>query len=185
MNIKLMIKLIVGTEALLFMTLLFAYIYFAFNPGYSPGALHLLSVRSGAAATLLLLSSSFTLHRAEMDFRKERPRRLRLWLAATILLGALFLLIQGTEYSHLLRSGITLSSNLLGTSFFTLTGIHGLHVLTGLIGLAILFGLAFPGDFNYTGSVPLEAAGIYWHFIDIVWLFIFSMVYLLPHCLKT
>lgn len=184
MDNKLMIKLVVGTEALFFVVLIFGYVYFAFNPGYSPQALRLLNIRSTGMFSLFLFSSSFTYWRAEVNFDKGKLFRLKVWLTITILLGCLFLFGQGREYFNLFRENLIVSSNLFGTSFFTLTGFHGLHVFIGLIMLSIVLLLAFLGDFDRPGSSVIETVGIYWHFVDIVWFFVFSMVYVLPHFLK-
>jgi heme/copper-type cytochrome/quinol oxidase subunit 3 len=96
----------------------------------------------------------------------------------TIGLGAVFLFGQGREYAQLLREHVTISSNLFGTTFFTLTGFHGLHVLIGLVALAILLGLALAGDFKDPEAPGVGAVGLYWHFVDAVWIVIFTIVYL-------
>ncbi|HET8572658.1 MAG TPA: cytochrome c oxidase subunit 3 [Edaphocola sp.] len=184
MENKLMIKLVVGTEALFFVALIFGYVYFAFKPGYDPRVLRLLHTRSTGIFSLFLFSSSFTFWRAAVNFDKGKPSRLKVWLAITIALGCLFLFGQGREYFNLFRENLTISSNLFGTSFFTLTGFHGLHVFIGLIMLSIVLLLAFLGDLDRPGSSVIETVGIYWHFVDVVWFFVFSLVYVLPHFLK-
>jgi heme/copper-type cytochrome/quinol oxidase subunit 3 len=105
------------------------------------------------------------------------------WLAATIVLGGIFIAGQGLEYWHLFRSGVSVSSNLFATTFFTLTGFHGLHVCVGLIALLILLGLALAGDSKTKPWPGLEAVGLYWHFVDVVWVVVLSVVYILPRVL--
>jgi heme/copper-type cytochrome/quinol oxidase subunit 3 len=85
---------------------------------------------------------------------------------------------QASEYIALWTSGVTVSRNLFATTFFTLTGFHGLHVTVGLIALAILGGLVWRGDFSKKPSSALVAVGYYWHFVDVVWIVVFSIVYL-------
>jgi heme/copper-type cytochrome/quinol oxidase subunit 3 len=103
------------------------------------------------------------------------------WLAATILLGGVFIIGQGLEYWGLYQSGVTMSSNLFATSFFTLTGFHGLHVTLGLIALLLVLGLGCGGYFKKGKSTLLESVGYYWHFVDVVWVLVLSVVYILPH----
>ncbi len=95
------------------------------------------------------------------------------------MLGGIFIVGQGLEYWHLFKSGVSVSSNLFATTFFTLTGFHGLHVCVGLIALLILLGLALAGDSKKTWPA-LDAVGLYWHFVDVVWVFVLSVVYILP-----
>ena len=96
----------------------------------------------------------------------------------TILLGAIFLFGQGMEWSALIKKNVTISSGLFGTTFFTLTGFHGFHVFVGLIMLSVLLGLALAGDFRNQQSSAVETVSLYWHFVDAVWIVIFSIVYL-------
>src|SRR2546430_17307561 len=104
-------------------------------------------------------------------------RRSGAWVVATIALGMIFLLGQGSEYARLLANGIGPERALFGTTFFTLTGLHGLHVLAGLAALAALLAakLRRPGALS---AVAFEAVGLYWHFVDAVWVVVFSVVYL-------
>ena len=95
------------------------------------------------------------------------------WLAATILLGGVFIVGQGLEYWGLFQSGVACSSNLFATTFFTLTGFHGLHVCVGLVALLIVLGLALAGDFRRRASPRCKAVGLYWHFVDAVWVLVF------------
>src|SRR5207253_1207119 len=99
-------------------------------------------------------------------------------LVATIALGAIFLVGQGIEYAGLLSSDVTVSRNLFGTTFFTMTGFHGFHVFVGLVMLTIVAGFAFAGHYKGGRSAALGAISLYWHFVDLVWVVIFSVVYL-------
>jgi heme/copper-type cytochrome/quinol oxidase subunit 3 len=102
------------------------------------------------------------------------------WLVATILLGGVFIVGQGLEYFGLFKNGVTVGTNLFATTFFTLTGFHGLHVCLGLVALMIVLGLGLAGDFKNGRPVALEVVGLYWHFVDVVWVFVFTVVYLFP-----
>jgi cytochrome c oxidase subunit 1/cytochrome c oxidase subunit I+III len=103
------------------------------------------------------------------------------WLALTIVLGAVFLGGQGNEYWKLFQSGVDLSTNMFSTTFFTLTGFHGVHVLMGLITLLVFLWLAWEGDsVSAKFNAAFKCVGYYWHFVDVVWVFVLFTVYLLP-----
>ena len=175
-----MMKLIVGTEAMFFMALIMAFVYMAYNAGFEPYEVKQLDLKTTGIFTAILFSSSFTFWMADKNFKKGDIKNVKIWLGATILLGATFLFGQGREYIRLVRENITLSGSAYGTSFYTLTGFHGLHVFIGLIILSIVLLLVFLGDFKNSSSTVLPTVGIYWHFVDIVWLFVFVVVYVLP-----
>lgn len=176
-----MVKLIVGTEAMFFLSLIMAFVYFSFTPGFRHQQVSALNIRSTGAFSLLLFFSSFTYWRAEVNYRSGQLKRLKYWLLLTLVLGVTFLLGQGNEYQKLLHNHITVGSSMFGTSFFTLTDFHGLHVLAGLVVIGILTCLTFLGDYSQTtASTIFSAIGVYWHFVDIVWLIVFLIVYVVP-----
>ena len=177
---KLMIKLVVGTEAMFFIALIMAFVYFSFTPGFKQHQVNSLDIRSTGIFSLFLFSSSFTYWRAEVNFRKGRFGKLKLWLLLTLLLGAIFLFGQGREYFKLFGENISVGSGIFGTSFFTLTGFHGLHVFVGLIVISMITCLAFLGDYAESASNVISTVGIYWHFVDIVWVVVFFIVYVTP-----
>ena len=107
-------------------------------------------------------------------------RQSRLWLAGTILFGLIFLGFQAYEFTEFVHEGLTLQTNLFGSTFFTLTGFHGGHVAIGVTWLATLLVLDFRGRLTVTDALKVEMAGLYWHFVDIVWIAIFTLVYLIP-----
>jgi heme/copper-type cytochrome/quinol oxidase subunit 3 len=167
------------SETGFFGVLILAYLFYhaTSQPGPQSGDLHVLKT---GLFSLCLFASSFTLWRSEKGLERGSLRAMRAWLGATILLGAVFLLGQGLEYGALFRSGARVGSNLFTTTFFTLTGFHGLHVCLGLIALLIVWGIAGAGDFRRGSPPALKVVGLYWHFVDVVWLAVFSAVYLLP-----
>ena len=122
-----------------------------------------------AIFTVLLLASSVTIWLAERSQRRGQAGAMRGWLFATIALGVAFLAGQGLEYAKLIAEGVTISANLFGTTFYMLTGFHGLHVFGGLVALVILFGLALAraNAFDDPHSTALETTSLYWHFVDV------------------
>ena len=129
--------------------------------------------------TVILLTSSVTLHMATLAVRKGKRAPLKWWMLLTALLGATFLGIQINEYRVLTHEGITPQSMSQATIFFSLTGLHGAHVFIGLILLTIVTVRAFRGHFTPTEHRGLEVPGIYWHFVDVMWVIVYSSVYLL------
>jgi cytochrome c oxidase subunit 3 len=131
------------------------------------------------ANTAVLLSSSVTLHFALVAVRKGNRRGMKLWMVITTLLGATFLGIQINEYRVLTHEGLTPQAFAQGSIFYGLTGLHGAHVFIGLILLSIVTVRTFRGHFSPEEHQGLEVPGIYWHFVDIMWVIVYSSVYLL------
>jgi len=130
--------------------------------------------------TIILLTSSFTVHFAHTAIKNRDRTRLNLWLSVTVLLGILFLFLQVEEYVHAYNElGLTLNSGIYGSTFFLLTGFHGFHVCLGTFILAVQLGRAFKGHFEPHDCFGFEAASWYWHFVDVVWVCLFVFVYVL------
>ncbi len=167
------------SEGSFFLVLIFAYVFYNATLADGPTAASTLDVKKVGIYTACLLASSFTLWLSERaQHRADRAGATR-WLAVTILLGLIFMVGQAREYVALYESGVTLSRNLFATTFFTLTGFHGLHVTVGLVALAIVLGRALAGDFvRRPASRILNNVGLYWHFVDVVWIVVFTVVYL-------
>jgi heme/copper-type cytochrome/quinol oxidase subunit 3 len=105
-----------------------------------------------------------------------------MWLFLTIALGTTFIAGQGVEYGSLMGQGMRIDTNLFTATFFTLTGFHGIHVIVGLLALGIVLGLALLGDFRtQPAAAGLGMVGIYWHFVDVVWVLVLTVVYIIPH----
>ncbi len=144
----------------------------------TPGARSLLDVPLMTVGTFILLSSSFGAVSALSAVREGRFKAYRNWIIATMVMGAAFLLIEGLEWAELINEGIT-TGTLFGSAFFTLTGFHGLHVLTGLGIMALLLVRYYLGKVSVASTVSVELFGLYWHFVDIVWIILFTIIYLL------
>jgi cytochrome c oxidase subunit III len=131
-------------------------------------------------ATVLLILSSLTCQMAVWAIRRgDRTGFLRN-IAATFLIGITFLIMQATDYVLLGSEGMTLSAGTFGTTYFTLTGFHGAHVFGGVIMLGVLLYRGLAGQFSARHHDAVEAVSLYWHFVDVVWILLFSLLYLLP-----
>ncbi|HEY7334669.1 MAG TPA: cytochrome c oxidase subunit I [Bryobacteraceae bacterium] len=177
-TMKLTIAVFVLSEAVFFAFLIAAYMYYYGATVTGPTARNSLDPGRTLIFTICLLASSGTMWLAERRLARARHKSFRLWLGATILLGAVFIFGQSLEYAELIAKSVTPARNLFAATFFTLTGFHGLHVLCGLIALASLLFLAFGRSFGQKQISGLGAISIYWHFVDAVWIVIFSLVYL-------
>ena len=138
-----------------------------------------LSAPYAAILTTILVSSSVTMQFGVWAIRKNDQRRLVLWLAVSLFLGAIFLVMQALEYANLIEEGLTLSSGVYGSTFYTLTGFHGAHVAGGAAFILIVLLRARSGQFTARYHDTVEMASYYWHFVDVVWLGLFSTIYLL------
>jgi cytochrome c oxidase subunit I+III len=175
-KIKLGVWILVFSEMLLFATLIGTYAYYRYiSPTWpAPGTIH--DIRIGTVNTLILLTSSFTLIMALVFARVNNLRGLKIGLILTFGLGLLFLIIKGFEWSELMLHNFTFSSGLPASTYYITTGTHAAHVIAGLGGLLYLIAKTFNGNVKVN---TVESFGIYWHFVDIVWIFLFPLFYLL------
>lgn len=173
------ILLFVASETVFFALLIVSYVHFFTEPSVAETARsHLNPLRTGFFS-LFLFSSSFTVWRAERSRRAGQVTRRRAWLAATILLGGVFLAGQLVEYAGLSAARIGIGTSAFGSNFFTLTGFHGLHVLIGLVMLGLLLGLDVANALGPREAAAQQGVSVYWHFVDGVWVVIFGVVYVL------
>jgi len=133
-----------------------------------------------SASSFILLMSSLTMVLAHKAVSEARYRESRIYLGATLFLGATFIAGQVYEFTAFYREGLTYTGNLFGSAFYTLTGFHGVHVSVGLIMLGSLLYLSMRGRLQQDRAETVELVGLYWHFVDIVWVLIFTIVYLIP-----
>ncbi len=165
----------IASETAFFIMLILAFVVYNFYSfGDGPGPLN---IERAGVFTVALLASSGTMIMSERSLRKGSGAA-TWWLIVTILLGVTFLGGQAWEYTDLFTGGVTLESSLFASTFFTLTGFHGLHVFVGLIILTIVSLLRRNGGLRHKEGTIVKAAGYYWHFVDVVWIFVFSIVYL-------
>ncbi|MBA2264090.1 MAG: heme-copper oxidase subunit III [Chloroflexi bacterium] len=141
-----------------------------------PAGAHELDLPLAAVLTAILVASSFTMQFGVWAIRRGDIGKLRLWTAITLGLGVLFLSGQLYDYSVL---GFGIGDGVFGTVFYTLTGFHGAHVFGGAVGLTIVLARAWRGQFSARNHVAVEAVSMYWHFVDVVWIGVFSVIYLL------
>jgi cytochrome c oxidase subunit III len=176
----------IASEALIFANLIAAYLYLEIRGFQVKDGLWLLPsgehlpVLFPAINTVFLLASSFPAIYARRAITRGNQRGLVLGLTGAVVLGVIFLCGQAYEYITLMGEGFTLGYKTFGSAFFTLTGFHGLHVTIGVIILLVCLIRAIRGDFTARKHFAVEAGEMYWHFVDIVWIIVFSTVYLLP-----
>jgi heme/copper-type cytochrome/quinol oxidase subunit 3 len=145
---------------------------------------HVLGIPTTAFMTFLLICSSVTMVKALSAIKHGDEKGLRNFLALTMLGGATFLGMQGYEWTKLMLEGVFVSQNpfgssLFGTTFFVLTGFHGCHVFSGVVYLSCICGQGMRGKYSAERYNPVEIVGLYWHFVDLVWILVFTFVYLI------
>jgi len=182
-NNKLAIWLFIASEALFFGAFIATYFLYRgrdamFNKGLAPS--DVLNIPFTSVTTFMLLVSSLTMVLALAAIQRGDQRRFRVWILATALFGMSFIGGQVYEFTEFYREGLHLGTNLFGTTFFVLTGLHGAHVTMGIVWLLSLYGWSVQGRLGPEKSEAVEIAGLYWHFVDVVWIFIFTAVYLIP-----
>jgi cytochrome c oxidase subunit 3/cytochrome o ubiquinol oxidase subunit 3 len=183
-NAKLGVWMFLASEALFFGAFISTYFLYRgrdplFNGGPTPKELY--DIPFTSCTSFILLMSSLTMVLALAAIQRGDHRRFRIWILATALFGATFIGGQVFEFTEFYREGLSLSGNLFGSTFFTLTGLHGAHVTVGIIWLLSLYARSMQGKLDSEKSEAVEIAGLYWHFVDIVWIFIFTAIYLVPH----
>jgi heme/copper-type cytochrome/quinol oxidase subunit 3 len=174
---KLGMWIFLASEVMFFSALIAAFLMYRVRG--PADANHVLNIPLTAFNTFVLLTSSMTVVLALAAAQRNDQAKLRLWLLISLLFGGTFLSVQMIEYFKLFEEGLTINSNMFGTIFFTLTGFHGTHVFIGLLWLVGIIVQAFRGRFNATYNMSLEIFGLYWHFVDIVWIILFVIVYLI------
>ena len=165
-------------ESAIFLIFVVAYIYYIGRSLSGPMPAQVLELP--ILSTICLLSSSITIHYAVGALRKDNVRGCTLGLAGTVLLGAVFLMMTAREWYHLIHDfGLTIRTNLFGTTFYSLVGLHASHVVVGLTMLTIALALSLRGRVTEEHAERLEVLSLYWHFVDGVWVVVFTVVYVL------
>jgi heme/copper-type cytochrome/quinol oxidase subunit 3 len=177
---KLLMWAFLASDCMFFGTLIATYMVYKNRSLVPPYPREIFDVPYTSVSAFVLLLSSLTMVLALAAIQRGDEHRMRIWLSATALLGCVFLGGQFYEFTTFYREGLTLSTNLFGSTFFTLTGFHGTHVFIGVFWLASLVAHSIRGKLHQEHSLLVEIAGLYWHFVDIVWILIFTLVYLIP-----
>jgi heme/copper-type cytochrome/quinol oxidase subunit 3 len=187
-NLKLGMWIFLLSEVMFFTSLIGAYVILRFaHPDQWPHAGEVLNVPLTAINTFILICSSVTMVKAYAALEQDNQKGLQAWLLATILLGSTFVGVQVYEYIHLAADGfIPVAESyaaeggpLYGSTFYLMTGFHGLHVTIGVLALTGVLLRAMGGNFHSKKLGPVEIVGLYWHFVDLVWIVLFTIVYLI------
>ena len=177
---KLAMWLFLASECLLFGALITTYVLYRGRSLEGPFPHDVFDIPYTSVSSFVLLFSSVTMVLALAAAQRGDPGRTRLWLLTTAMLGMTFVGGQVYEFTVFYNEGLHLSTNLFSTTFFVLTGFHGVHVTVGVLMLLSLVGMSFTDRLPEDPSFPIEMVGLYWHFVDIVWIVIFTVVYLIP-----
>ncbi len=176
---KLAMWTFLGSEFLLFGALVASYLLYLDTTAGGPGV-EIYDIPFTSISSFVLLMSSLTMVLAHHAHTKGDMRRMRLWILATVGQGAVFLGGQVFEFNVFVREGLTLGTSPFSSAFYVTTGFHGLHVFVGILLLSSLYVLSLTGKVKPSQHVKTEIIGLYWHFVDIVWVIIFTVVYLIP-----
>jgi cytochrome c oxidase subunit 3/cytochrome o ubiquinol oxidase subunit 3 len=179
-NNKLAMWLFLGSECLLFGGLISTYMLYRGRVAEGPTPTQVFDVPFTSVTTFVLLMSSLTMVLAVSAAQRRDVRNTTLWLTVTALLGATFVGGQVYEFTAFYREGLGFTTSLFGSSFYTLTGFHGMHVTGGVIMLMSVVGMMHRSKIPGDHAEVVENVGLYWHFVDIVWIVIFTLVYLIP-----
>lgn len=190
-NNKLMMWVFLGSECLLFGALISTYLLyktrfqerFEFLPDGEPNPLgpgEIFDIPFTSVSSFVLLGSSLTMVLALSAITRADYERFKIWTLTTAALGATFIAGQIYEFTEFAAEGLGYSTNIFGSAFYTLTGFHGVHVSIGILMLLALYIMHKQGRLNQDKAETVEIVGLYWHFVDVVWILIFTVVYLFP-----
>jgi cytochrome c oxidase subunit III len=169
---------LIAAESAIFLIFVVAYLYYIGKSISGPTPREVLHLP--IFATVCLLSSSLTIHAAVGAIRKGNLGAFRLWWFVTLMLGAIFLFETGREWDRLIyHEGLTISTNLFGTTYYALVGLHAFHVSVGLIGLLTVLLLALLSKVRQEHARNVDVFAMYWHFVDVVWIVVFTVVYII------
>ncbi len=176
---KMVLWAFLGSECLFFGSLISTYLVYKGKSLVGPSPHEILNIPLTSVSTFDLLMSSLMMVLALGAVQRGDLKWGKIWLFCTALLGLVFLSGQAYEFTSFVHEGLGLSTNLFGASFFVLVGFHGAHVTVGVIWLLTLWVWALRGGLTQAKALNVEIAGLYWHFVDIVWIVIFTVVYLI------
>lgn len=170
----------IGSESLFFASLISTYMVYKGASVAGPYPHEVLDIPLTSVSTFVLLMSSLAMVLALSAVQRGSRGGALVWILATAVGGMIFLGFQAYEFTHFVHEGLTIQANVFGSSFFVLTGFHGAHVAVGVIWLLTLWLLALRGRIGPADALKVEIAGLYWHFVDVVWIAIFTLIYLIP-----
>ena len=176
---KMLMWTFLASDCMFFGTLIGTFLIYVGRSTSGPTPHHVFDIPYTSVSAFVLLLSSLFMVLALAAIQRDDVRRMRIWLMATALCGTIFLGGQYYEFTTFFHEGLNLNTNLFGSAFFTLTGFHGAHVTVGVIWLVSIVVASLQGRIRQEQSLNVEIAGLYWHFVDIVWIVIFTVVYLI------
>ncbi|CAN5657002.1 cytochrome o ubiquinol oxidase subunit III [soil metagenome] len=179
-NNKLAMWMFLGSECLLFGGLISTYMLYRGRHAGDPGPAQVFDIPLTSVSSFVLLMSSLTMVLAVNAAKAKDDRNTKLWLTVTALLGSLFVGGQVYEFTAFYHEGLGFTTSLFSSSFFTLTGFHGVHVSIGVMMLLALVAIISRDKITGDKAEVVELIGLYWHFVDVVWVVIFTLVYLIP-----
>jgi cytochrome c oxidase subunit 3/cytochrome o ubiquinol oxidase subunit 3 len=179
-NNKMAMWLFLGSECLLFGGLISTYMLYRGRLADGPGPMQIYDIPFTSVSSFVLLMSSLTMVLAVSAAQRRDDDRTNLWLTVTAVLGATFVGGQIYEFTAFYREGLGFTTSLFGSSFYTLTGFHGVHVSVGVLMLLATVGIIKRNKAVGDKAEAVELVGLYWHFVDVVWIVIFTLVYLIP-----
>ena len=176
-NKKVLMWAFLASDCMFFGTLISTYIIYHGKSLAGPYPLEVLNIPVTTASSFVLLMSSLLMALSVAAVNRQDLFKFRLWIFLTAVFGAIFLGFQSYEFTEFVLRGVTLQNNLFGSTFYTMTGTHGLHVAIGVFWLMGWFIYSFFGNMK-DKATDIEVAGLYWHFVDLVWVFVFTFFYL-------
>ena len=176
---KLLMWVFLSSDCLFFGSLIATYLVYRGQSVVGPYPIDIIDIPTTTISTFVLLCSSFAMVQALAATNANNQRGIKLWLLATAFMGLIFIGFQAVEFNQFRAEGLLISTNLFGSTFFTLTGFHGAHVTLGIVWLLGLYWVARKGRLGPQTALDVEICGLYWHFVDIVWIIIFTLLYLI------
>jgi heme/copper-type cytochrome/quinol oxidase subunit 3 len=177
-NRKLGMWLLIASECLLFGSLIVTYLIYRNQSVVGPHPADVLDIPVTTVSTFVLLMSSFSIVMALSGIERGDHKSFRRWILTTAIGGLIFLGFQTYEFTQFVHEGLGLTTNVFGGSFFMLTGTHGTHVAVGVLWLLSLFFSSLRGKLTEDGPLKVDTMALYWHFVDVIWIVIFTVVYL-------
>ena len=179
-NVKMAMWSFIASDCLLFGALISTYLVYRNRAVIGPAPVDVYDIPFTSVSSFVLLMSSLTMVLALAAIQRGDHRRTRIWILTTALLGSIFVGGQVYEFTTFIREGMTIKTNVAASAFYVMTGFHGVHVTGGVLMLLTLYGLSLRGKLPAEKAEVVENVGLYWHFVDIVWIVIFFLVYLIP-----